>query len=615
MTGRADVFLRACTQLILWVFAHYALEWLFQATKTSVVSASPLRDRVLILFAAPLEALFILGAAQIVLAGADSLRRDARAYPLAALLPSAVATVLAVVAVDNFTKTVFGFGIVDARSHTLVLYFAAVALLAAWTLRARAFDLARPRAWRGRAIGALSLVTCAAAAYAVLAAETPASNIATQTSATARASAPNVLLVGIDGITAAHSSAYGYPRPTMPNLERLAARGILFENAFSNAGRTFGSLTSILTGKPPTETHVLFPPTYLTGRHAFEHVPGLLRRAGYTTAQIGMRHYADAEEWNLRGGFDVVNGRRLIAPERERSAGRERLTRFQKQVRDRVVERVRHLIGLGPVEDEYAFLVKGGRSPYFADERRLELAHEFLKTARQPWLLHIHLIDSHCCAEWNAAKQGRTEAEVYDDVLRASDRTLGRLVDIVASAAGHLDRTMIIVYSDHDRSWGTLERIPLVVVPPGQTKARRVRTNVQLLDLAPTILEAAGISKPAWMSGESLLHAETLDPRRPIFSLVRIAERTGAGPRMSRLVDAGPPLYGARTAAVVICDTAVEMRLPDGRWRAGQLPGHTSPCNERLDRVGHALLVAHLRQHGYPVGSGAPPAVAERPGR
>jgi hypothetical protein len=64
---------------------------------------------------------------------------------------------------------------------------------------------------------------------------------------TAKSARPNVILYVIDAGGALYSSAYGYPRRTTPNLERLAAEGALFENAYSNSTWSKPSTQSFMT--------------------------------------------------------------------------------------------------------------------------------------------------------------------------------------------------------------------------------------------------------------------------------------------------------------------------------------------------------------------------------
>jgi hypothetical protein len=591
-TDRVPLILRSLAHATLWLYGHATLEWLFHATKLSMVTAAPLYVRVILLFLAPLSLLAFLLPAQAVLAGVDSFRKNAKAYWLAALLPASIGTVLYVVAADNFAKTMTGFAISDASGRSNAICLALVLAVAALTLRAEARALAKPRRLIYSVVPAAFVIAVSLLAYAVAARDGKDRPDFVALAKVAAVRRPNILLVGMDGVTASHSSAYGYHRRITPTLEALAAQGILYENAFSNAGPTYGSLISMLTGKLPTETHILYPPVFLKGKDSVEHLPGILRAAGYTTAQIGLRHYADAYDWNMAGAFERINGR--TDPEEtlqtNRSEARELLVRYRKELTERVTSRFLHLTFVRPMEDAFRFLIgEGEPSPYFGDERRLVLAKQFLQSGREPWFLHLHLLDSHCCLGSYSRK--------YEQV----DRHLARLVELLRST-GQLDRTLIVVYSDHAPYWKTLDRLPLVVVPPGGTEPQRVKANVQLADIAPTILEYLGIPQAPWMSGRPLQHVGSFDSRRPIFSLVEVARTDWTGPRMREVLDPGPPYYGGASAAVVVCDRWGKVRLRTSTFTSGQIAGHTAPCTPRVtDPEMQALLVTHLRANGYPV--------------
>src|SRR2546425_1319255 len=62
---------------------------------------------------------------------------------------------------------------------------------------------------------------------------------------------PNVLLITIDTLRADRLGCYGYARATSPHIDRLAARGALFERAYTTLPRTTQSIASILTGRYP----------------------------------------------------------------------------------------------------------------------------------------------------------------------------------------------------------------------------------------------------------------------------------------------------------------------------------------------------------------------------
>jgi len=65
--------------------------------------------------------------------------------------------------------------------------------------------------------------------------------------------APNIVLIVMDTVRADHLSCYGYGKETTPNLDRLAANGLLFLNAYSAAPWTVPSHASMFTGLYPSQ--------------------------------------------------------------------------------------------------------------------------------------------------------------------------------------------------------------------------------------------------------------------------------------------------------------------------------------------------------------------------
>ena len=103
----------------------------------------------------------------------------------------------------------------------------------------------------------------------------------------------NVILFGTDGLNAADMSVYGYDRDTTPFITNLAQSSLLSQNNFSNAGSSQGSDTATLTGKLPLTTRVLFAPDILQGTDEYQHLPGILKSAGYRTVFLGEKYYDD----------------------------------------------------------------------------------------------------------------------------------------------------------------------------------------------------------------------------------------------------------------------------------------------------------------------------------
>jgi hypothetical protein len=107
---------------------------------------------------------------------------------------------------------------------------------------------------------------------------------------------------------------------------------------------------------------------------------------------------------------------------------------------------------------------------------------------------------------------------LYDCQIMRGDRSVGMIVDTLR-AWGRLDQTMIVVFADHGEEFlehGSIDhgqtvyeetiRVPLVIYCPSLvTEPRRVEKQVGLIDLAPTILDAAGVEKPSYFEGLSLM--------------------------------------------------------------------------------------------------------------
>ena len=108
-------------------------------------------------------------------------------------------------------------------------------------------------------------------------------------------------------------SLYGYERETTPFLDSIKENLIIGQNHFTNSANTSGSIVSIMTGKYPTTTRLLYPPNVLKGTDSLEHLPGILKSRGYYTAQFAVKHYVDSSVQNLLNSFDESNSVRKQA--------------------------------------------------------------------------------------------------------------------------------------------------------------------------------------------------------------------------------------------------------------------------------------------------------------
>lgn len=608
----------------LALYIYCLFEWLFLSTSISHIAELDFGTRVEALLRAPLPFLPPLIAVQAVLSIVSAFHPKLRSL---AILPAAVILgLLAFILIDNFTYTVFRFGVLRTGSVTRTAYAILLPLLMGaigWKLHER---LASVRRWPASLALAGAVATLLISAIPARSAADPLSGPtrernglewATATplsqaegagsSSRTGESPPNILFLASDGLDASNLSVYGYSRETTPYLQKLAAESLFFENPFSNVGRTHGSLVALLTGRLPTRTKVIFPPTILKGEDSYRHLPGLLRTHGYTTLQLGMRHYADAEDANMLGAFDAANYRWEDLLTHWVAIGEGEAKTFRMAMVERAEERILHAFGVREMVDSFGHVAGERINPYWSDERRVATLIDAFRELPEPWFIHVHLLDSHCCGQvpnndhFHEGRDGEEkERDVRDNAIREADGHIETLLETLRRE-GQLERTIVVISSDHTEVWGTSDRVPLLIRFPAAGLTGSVPTNVQLVDVAPTILDYLGLEIPQWMDGLSLLRWREIDPARPVFSIEEISRaRKSVAPRFSAVIDGGAPNYGAGSAMVIVGDQWQKITLDDGTIRSGVVRDHTRPGAARLDQ-GEALnlLREHLGAEGF----------------
>lgn len=613
------------TQLVFATYFYVFMEWLFHVTKPSFLSLfSIITNLELFLVSAFLLALLGLvpmGVLWLLGFPLRTLSSRCRALYPEGLVPAALMTVSVTLLVDNFSYTVFGFGIVTA-THWAAKTAYLLAILPVFARFSYGFvcrhgTAAHPGPGHLRLAGASSLVLLSFAL--LVSALVNAKRLDTglelvPESATSRKQLPNILLFASDGVEADHLSAYGYERKTSPTLDAFVDSALVVENALTNAKTSAPSDVSMLTGKLPTTVKALSTMHILMGRNSYEHLPGILKGFGYRTLQESIRFYSDAAEANMRHAFDEVNGRVLqeagasILPTRVSFA----LTierHFLEKLRRRVTERVLHLSGVEEATNVYQLVMAekpANRRLIWktTDEARVERAIDFMRRSDDPFFVHIHLNNhTHCiwingrCEYLDPPKRFFSRnrqspwADIYDDAIRASDTCFKELVSYLKDS-GKLDNTLIVYSSDHGSHWRTDRRVPLIFIFPGGKHAGRIRITAQLIDVAPTILDYLNIPIPEWMEGGSLLAPETLDPLRPVFTALDAGE------------DSSEPYFALRGLALNVCNRRYEMTLNDGIVQSGEILNHTAPCTDASlpsEEEAARTIEEHLRERGFPL--------------
>jgi N-acetylglucosamine-6-sulfatase len=329
---------------------------------------------------------------------------------------------------------------------------------------------------------------------------------------------PNIVFILSDDHRWDYMGNAGHPFLEPPNLDRLAAEGVRFNNAFVTTSVCSPSRASFVTGLR-TERHGVFnnfTPWNGQNRTFFEY----LKQAGYQTAFIGKWHMP-GELPELRGVDEFVTFTALMGQGHyldcplivNGKARRSRKRYIAEELTDRAIEFIE-----AHQDRPFALYLahKNVHAPFTPDvsekgryrNRRIQLPR-----GSHSW---VHWTNSYY--EQLVAPPMERSIRSYGEAVRSMDRQIGRILDAL-DELGLQDQTAVIYTSDNGFLWGEHQlidkrwayeesiRIPFLVrypelVPRGPAESERIVLNI---DLAPTLLDLAGLEVPAYMQGESIL--------------------------------------------------------------------------------------------------------------
>ena len=423
----------------------------------------------------------------------------------------------------------------------------------------------------------------------------------------------NVLIFSSDGIDAAHMSAYGYQRPTTPFIETLLDESLVFENHFTNSAKTTGSVGSLLSGKLPTTTRVIFRPDIFTGIHMFQHLPGYLKQYGFHNGDVSIRHYVDAYDLNMREAFDYANGRNIEDEGLPLPAFfKQKLTSttsFLQEVNGRISGRLLHIFGITTMYNPFLAVTRLDRDKaHDTDRERMDQLKQFIATTDTPFFINVHLMSTHggmFPIEQPVFSRGREQEEdwdidFYDDAILQYDGYTKEIVDFLKQQ-GLYDSTLLILNSDHGFQWGIDRSLPLIMHYPGEEHRGRVKVNSQRLDIGPTILDYLGLPIPEWMEGQSLTQS-TGKLMDPIYIANRMPSTRSHGWRV--VENPEPPFYTLGSLHVILCNRIYNLDLQEDVFSMGDIGDHSMPCEaDQFPSAGdvHQDLLQHLEAAGYDV--------------
>src|SRR5580704_927988 len=317
---------------------------------------------------------------------------------------------------------------------------------------------------------------------------------------------PNIILLSIDSMAARHLGCYGYSRKTSPAMDRLAASGVLFENVIAQTNWTKPSLTSLHTSLYPsvhktdsrgetgdrTDEQARNRANILDAR--FRTIAQEFKAGGYATAGLSNGGYAHSF-FGFGRGFDYY----------ENEGG------GLKSCSYRMLQ----------------WVLKNPGVPFFTWMHAWDIHFPYMD--RPPYnsmftsgLAEI-LLDAATRYKVNNGERKLSASELeflegmfdgaikyVDDLIAAFLRELERL--------GLSENTILVITADHGEAfqehgfvehteclYGEVLQVPLIMVGPGLEKGRRVKSQVRLIDIMPTLLDLAGLSPQSDIQGVSLL--------------------------------------------------------------------------------------------------------------
>lgn len=370
----------------------------------------------------------------------------------------------------------------------------------------------------------------------------------------------NGILITIDCLRADHVGYMGYERSTTPNLDDLAENGFLFKQAIAQGDKTATSVPALLTS-----TYPLMFDGYKKISKPRKMISEVLKEKGYATAAIHSNPHL-SKYYHYDRGFDYFEDFLVsrIHEESDEASAKKMGSKIKDQIKDlakelheksRLFQKIRRT-KFGN------FLEKMMGWENVPEAQKINSkALEWIKKQREDnFFLWMHYMDMHMplkpplsfLKEFSPSLErldstglkkkiegGRLPPEefknwmdLYDAAIRYVDSAIGKILDRLKEL-GLWDETLVIVTADHGEEHldhgrtghisGTLYEemihVPLIV-RDSELDYNEIETPVELMDVAPTILDLLDMKTPKEFVGRSLIsiNREKVSGEKFVFS-------------------------------------------------------------------------------------------------
>jgi arylsulfatase A-like enzyme len=347
-------------------------------------------------------------------------------------------------------------------------------------------------------------------------------------------SKPNVIFISADSLRADHLACYGYPLSTSPHIDSIAAQGVVCEKMFCPVIPTQPSHTTMFTGQHPLTHGVVSHGGKRRLDRGAPFLPELLLEAGYTTCAVDTLFRE--RNWFNRGFEYIIDPsihHVFYASVTQEELNHRAIQWMKSSAQSPFFLFIHYWDVHYPYTPPQAYsdLFYEGGNPTDPDNPALDKwwDHPIGAMARDTWLRTTDGLITD--PEYVRALYDR-EIRYLDDGMASLDQALNELGiagnTVFVFLADHGESmTEHGVFFDHYGLYDNTIRVPAILRwPDGDLKGGlRLPDTRQLFDIAPTLLEAAGVPIPSSMDGQSLLK-----------QLRGLEEPSGYGTRYSNLV-------------------------------------------------------------------------------
>ncbi|OIP57476.1 MAG: hypothetical protein COX79_00570 [Candidatus Levybacteria bacterium CG_4_10_14_0_2_um_filter_36_16] len=322
----------------------------------------------------------------------------------------------------------------------------------------------------------------------------------------------NIVLISIDALRPDHMSAYGYSKDTTPNIKAWGKNAFVFTNTTTMVPMTIGSFSILMTGRTPFDSRIADnfspPPTLFNKTLATR-----LSEYGYDTAAFV------TNAGSLSQGFKEFKTHLFKYPVSVYNS-----ERYEENSKSNYLSFIQSSLNWIKNHKNRKFFtwihLMDTHTPYFpSSDLRCKFNPKYCSQINNKSLDDLDSLR----AEYQLCQQGDVPKErielmetLYDGEVASADRIVGKILQTLKNE-GLNKNTIVILYGDHGEGfdhnyyfnhrevlYNSAVKIPLIIKHPLFANGKKINTQIQNLDILPTILDLVRIPiEPANLSGTS----------------------------------------------------------------------------------------------------------------